>query len=215
MVKHFRVPGMLATRLEESGIRVSAVLRRAGLPQDLFRQTRILVSTEELFALWRAIGEVSKDPSIGLKLGTETRIERFHPMGIAALSTESLGAAIAHMARYKRLSAPEEILHELVDEEWSIQFRWSMAVEVEPPVSRRALLCMGAHHRPARLGDQDFASPRGTRPAALALQGFGAIFRVPCRLWSATQCHGVPKRRRISPVRDKERRTVGDARASV
>src|SRR5271168_2192954 len=111
MVKHFRVPGGLRFRLEEVGILVSAVLRKAGLPQNLFEQTRILVSTEELFALWRAIGEVSKDPSIGLLLGTESSIARFHPMGIAALSTVSFGAAIEHMARYKKLSAPEEILH--------------------------------------------------------------------------------------------------------
>jgi AraC-like DNA-binding protein len=132
MAKHFRVAGSLRTRLEESGVLVSAVLRRAGLPQNLFQQTRILVTTEELFALWRAIGEVSRDPAIGLKLATETRTERFHPMGIAALSTENLGAAVQHMARYKRLSAPEEILHETDNEEWSIQFRWTLAVEVEP-----------------------------------------------------------------------------------
>jgi AraC-like DNA-binding protein len=134
MVKHFRVAGSLRTRLEESGVGVSAVLRRAGLPQDLFDQTRILVSTEELFALWRAIGEVSQDPAIGLKLAIETKTERFHPMGIAALSTDSLGAAVKHVARYKKLCAPEEILHEVDDEEWSIQFRWTLAVDVEPQV---------------------------------------------------------------------------------
>ena len=132
MVKHFRVAGSLRTRLEESGVLVSAVLRRAGLLSDLFDQTRILVTTEELFALWRAIREVSNDPAIGLKLGTETKTERFHPMGIAALSTEDFGAAIQHMARYKKLSAPEEILHEKDAEEWIIQFRWTLAVEVEP-----------------------------------------------------------------------------------
>jgi len=121
-------------RLEELGVQVPAVLRRAGLPQDLFEQTRILVSTEELFALWRAIGEVGGDPAIGLKLGTETRTERFHPSGIAALSTESFGAAIAHMARYKRLLVPEEILEDVDGEEWSIQFRWTLAVEAEPHV---------------------------------------------------------------------------------
>ena len=132
MVKHFRVAGSLRTRLEESGVLVSAVLRRAGLLPDLFDQTRILVTTEELFALWRAIREVSNDPAIGLKLGTETKTERFHPMGIAALSTEDFGAAIQHMARYKKLSAPEEILHEKDAEEWIIQFRWTLAVEVEP-----------------------------------------------------------------------------------
>jgi len=134
MVKHFRVSGSLRLRLEEAGVVVPAVLRRAGLPQDFFDQTRILVSTPELFALWRAIGEVSKDASIGVRLGTEASIARFHPMGLAALSTESFGAAINHMARYKKLSAPEEILHETVENEWAIQFRWSLAVDVEPAV---------------------------------------------------------------------------------
>lgn len=125
---------MLRTRLEESGVGVSTVLSRARLPQDLFDQTRILVNTDELFALWTAIGEVSKDRAIGLKLATETKTERFHPMGIAALSTESFGAAVEHMARYKRLSAPEEILQEKDAEEWGIQFRWTLAVDVEPQV---------------------------------------------------------------------------------
>jgi AraC-like DNA-binding protein len=132
MVKHFRVARSLRTRLEELGVPVSAVLRRAGLPQDVFHQTRILVTTEQLFALWRAIAEVSSDPAISLKLATETRTERFPPMGIAALSTESFGAAIQHMARYKKLSAPEEILHDMDGKEWRIQFRWSLAVEAEP-----------------------------------------------------------------------------------
>jgi AraC-like DNA-binding protein len=134
MVKHFRVAGILRARLEGLGVQVPSVLRNAGLPRDLFEQSRILVTTEQLFALWRAIAEVSADPSIGLKLGTETKTERFHPMGIAALSTENFGAAIQHMARYKRLSAPEEILHDLDEEEWSIQFRWTLAMDVEPSV---------------------------------------------------------------------------------
>ncbi len=134
MTKHFRVPGSLRPRLEEEGVPVPAVLRRAGLPQDLFEQTRILVSTQELFALWSAIGEVSKDASIGVRLGTENNIARFHPIGLAALSTESFGAAVDQMARYKKLSAPEEILHEMVEGEWAIQFRWSLAVDVEPAV---------------------------------------------------------------------------------
>ncbi len=134
MMKHFRVSGMLKTRLEEAGVPVPAVLRSAGLAGDLFEQSRILVTTEQLFALWRAIGEVSGDAAIGLKLATESKTERFPPMGIAALSTANFGAAIQHMARYKRLAAPEEILHEANDEEWSIQFRWTLAVEVEPAV---------------------------------------------------------------------------------
>jgi AraC-like DNA-binding protein len=80
------------------------------------------------------MGEVSTDPSIGLLLGTETKTERFHPIGLAALSSENFGSAIDQMARYKQLTCPEEILQEKNDEEWSIQFRWLLADEVEPPV---------------------------------------------------------------------------------
>jgi AraC-like DNA-binding protein len=134
MNKHFRVSGSIFLKLEELGVRASAVLRRAGLPQAFLDQPRVLLKTEELFALWRAIGEVSTNPALGLLLGTETKTERFHPVGLAALSTENFGAAVDQMARFKQLTCPEEIVQEKDDAEWSIQFRWLLADEVEPPV---------------------------------------------------------------------------------
>ncbi len=134
MSKHFRVPGRIPIKLEEMGVSVAAVLRSAGLPQDLFNQPRILVTTEELFALWRGIGRVSSDPAIGLQLGTESKAEHFDPIALAALSTSSFGEAMRQTARYKQLSCPEEIIHETGDEEWSIQFRWLLANDAEPEV---------------------------------------------------------------------------------
>jgi AraC-like DNA-binding protein len=105
-----------------------------GLPQRLIGQPRVLLKTEEMFALWRAVGEVSDNPGIGLQLGTETKTERFHPVGLAALSSDNFGAAIDQMARYKQLTCPEEILQKKHGGEWSIQFRWLLADEIEPPV---------------------------------------------------------------------------------
>jgi AraC-like DNA-binding protein len=134
MNKHFRVSGSTFLKLEEVGVRASAVLRRAGLPQGFIDQPRVLLKTEELFALWRAIGEVSTNPAIGLLLGTETRTERFYPIGLAALTSDNFGSAVDQMARYKQLTCPEEILQEKGDEEWSIQFRWLLSEEIEPPV---------------------------------------------------------------------------------
>jgi hypothetical protein len=134
MNKHFRVSGSIVSKLEELGVRASVVLRRAGLPQALFDQPRVLVTTEELFAFWRAIGEVSTDSAIGLFLGTEAKIEHFSPSALAALSTDTLGEAIRQVARYKRLTCPEEILQEADDREWSIQFRWCFAINAEPKV---------------------------------------------------------------------------------
>ena len=134
MNKHFRIPGRLPAKLQESGIRLSAVLEHAGLPSGLLSQSRVHLTTEELFALWRGIGEVSSDPAIGLYLGTESKPEHFDPIALAALSTSSFGEAMRQMARYKQLSCPEEILHDVDGEEWSIQFRWLLANGGEPAV---------------------------------------------------------------------------------
>jgi AraC-like DNA-binding protein len=134
MSKHFRVPGRLAVKLGESGIRVSALLASAGLAPGLLDQPRILVTTEELFALWRAIARHSPDPAIGLQLGTELKPEHFDPVALAALSTANFGEAMRQVARHKQLSCPEEITHQIDDREWSIQFRWLLAIDAEPEV---------------------------------------------------------------------------------
>jgi AraC-like DNA-binding protein len=157
MNKHFRVSGSTFTRLEELGVRASQVLRRAGLPPGFGDRARVLVNTEELFALWRAVGEISTNPAIGLRLGTETRIERFHPIGLAALSTENFGSAIDQMARFKQLTCPEEIVQKKGDDEWSIQFRWLLADEVEPHVLIEC--CFAWVLSTARLGTGTRISP--------------------------------------------------------
>ena len=41
-------------------------------------------------------------------------------------------SASEHMARYKKLTAPEEITVELDDEEFTVGFRWLLAVDEEP-----------------------------------------------------------------------------------
>ena len=134
MSKRFRVSGRLPAKFEELGVSLSAVLRSARLPQELFNQPRVLVTTEELFALWRAVSEVSTDPTIGLLLGTETKLEYFDPTALAALSTASFGEAMRQMARYKQLSCPEEIQHEANGDEWKIHFRWLLANDLEPAI---------------------------------------------------------------------------------
>jgi AraC-like DNA-binding protein len=134
MSKHFRVAGRLPVKLKELGVRVSAVLRSAGLPENLFDQPRVLLTTEELFALWRGIGLTSSDPAIGLQLGTEAKPEHFDPIALAALSTANFGEAMRQTARYKQLSCPEEIHYETNEDECSIQFRWLLANDAEPEV---------------------------------------------------------------------------------
>ncbi len=98
----------------------------------LFEQERILFTTEEMFALYRAIHEVSGDPAIGLKLGTEERIERYAPIAIAALYTRSFRDALQRIARYKQLVAPEQIQIVERGKECAVQFLWLLTHENEP-----------------------------------------------------------------------------------
>lgn len=134
MAKQFRVSTTLPPKLKELGISPEAALRRAGLPVGLFGMERILVSTEELFALYRGIAESSDDPCFGLKLGTEERLERYDPIKIAAISARTFRDAIERISRYKQLICPEEI--RIVDRgnEAAVQFVWILAHDKEPPL---------------------------------------------------------------------------------
>jgi AraC-like DNA-binding protein len=132
MMNQFRVSSTLPRRLEELGLSPEALLRQAGLPMALFNQDKILVSTEEFFALYRGIGEASGDPTFGLKLGTEDRVERYDPIKIAVLSARSFRDALQRMARYKQLTCPEEIRVVERGNECVVQFAWLLAHETEP-----------------------------------------------------------------------------------
>jgi AraC-like DNA-binding protein len=120
--------------LGELGVKLSDVIRHAALPASFFEQDRIFVSTDELFALWRAIAAASGDPAIGLKLGGQVCVEQQDPATIAALCSRSFGDAVQRMARYKQLTCPEEIRTHLAGTETSVEFTWLLAREEEPAV---------------------------------------------------------------------------------
>lgn len=133
-MNRFRVPSWLPKKLEELGVPPVAVLRQAALPIGLFQQEKMFVDTEEFFALWQSISEVSGDPLIGLKLGSEKRIERYDPISIAVLHSRSLRDAVERMARYKQLTCPEKIQIREQRQECVVQFKWVLAKESEPSV---------------------------------------------------------------------------------
>src|SRR5512137_175276 len=130
----FKVSSIWTTRLPEHHISVPAVLRRAGLPAAFFQQERIYATTAELFALWRAIGETSTDPAIGLKLGAEPRFERYQPTAIAAVCSRTFRDALQRVARYKQITCPEEIRVRTSADEAVVEFFYLQAEEVQPDV---------------------------------------------------------------------------------
>jgi AraC-like DNA-binding protein len=128
----FRVSNTVIRRFEDLGVSPEAVLRHAGLPLSLFDQGRVLLSTDELFALYRGIEAASQDPAFGLKIGTEERVERYDPIAIAALYARSFRDALQRMARYKQLTCPEELHVTEHEHECRVRFEWLLAQEDEP-----------------------------------------------------------------------------------
>ncbi len=132
MMDRFRVSSTLQRKLGELGLSAESVLHEAGLPVGLFRQEKILVTTEEFFALYEGIAAASRDPAIGLKLGTEDRVELYDPIAIAALYARSFRDALHRLARYKQLTCPEAIRLADRGDECAVRFEWLLAHEEEP-----------------------------------------------------------------------------------
>lgn len=181
MLNRFRVSTQLARKLSELGVPPASVLRHGGLPAGLFDQERILVSTEELFALYRGIAAASADPAIGLRLGTEPRVERYDPIAMTAVSARSLRDALLRLARYKQLTCPEELQVAERGDECRVRFRWLLAQETEPPVLID--LCFAWVVGIARRGTGDLVHPRRLELRGPARDGrmYEAHFGCPVR----------------------------------
>jgi AraC-like DNA-binding protein len=179
MLSRFRVATTLARKLEELGVLPADVLRQAGLPTGLFDQEKIFVSTEELFALYRGIGQASRDPAIGLKLGSEPRVERYDPIAMAAVSARSFRDALQRLARYKQLVCPEELHVAERQDECRVQFRWVLAQEAEPPLL--VDVCFARVVEIARQGTGAPINPKRLelRAASANRETYAALFGCP------------------------------------
>lgn len=185
MKKHFHMSSSFIKRLDEHGVSASAVLRRAGLSPALLDQPRLVLKTEELFAFWSAVGEVSTNRAIGLLIGTETKTERFTLMGLTSLASKDFGEAVTQMARYKQITCPEEIRQEKKSGEWRITFHWLLANEVEPLVLIECafswMLSIARHGTGTRLSPLrvEFVEPRAHAKAIERHFGCPVLFGAP------------------------------------
>ena len=157
MIDRFRLSSTLPRKLEELGLVPGDVLRLAGLPPRLFQAERILVTTEELFAFYRALAQAG-DPAIGLKLGNENRLERYSALALAAVSSRSLRDSLGRLARYKQLTCPEAIELSERGDEGRVGFKWLLAQETEPVVLID--VCFAAVVSTARRGTGDAVNPK-------------------------------------------------------
>lgn len=92
--------------LKDLGLNTSLLLRKAGLPQDLFTRKKAKINSNQYFRFWKVIEEELGDPFFALHIGQTIRTEKFSPPIFAALCSPDLNTAMSRLSTYKKLIGP-------------------------------------------------------------------------------------------------------------
>lgn len=92
--------------LKDLGIRSDTLLRRAGLPQELFTRPGNGLTTAEYFRFWECLQAEAGDPLLPLRLVEAIQAESFIPPIFAALCSSNMVQAGQRLSTYKKLIAP-------------------------------------------------------------------------------------------------------------
>lgn len=118
-----KIPRALWLGLARAGIAAADVVREARIPVAVLRDDAA-VSTEQFFAVWRAIESVSDDPAIGLRIATGLDVQSMPLSFMAAYHARDFHDALQRAARFKRLCAPEEVRIEEHEDHATVTFHW-------------------------------------------------------------------------------------------
>jgi AraC-like DNA-binding protein len=149
-----KVPSLASAHLETLGISTLTLLQQAHLPLTLLHQERTVLNTRQWFAIWRALEEITSDPALGLKIGSEIPIERFDPIYIAAVCARSFHEALSNVARYKQQFCAENMRIVEHGDTWHIDVVWTSTLEQVP-----ALLIDGMFASHMTLGQRGSGQP--------------------------------------------------------
>ena len=89
--------------LLDMGLVPERVLRRAGLPVDLFSRDQPRLPSEQYHALWRAL-EVEAGSELPLRVARAVSVEAFEPALFAAICCPDLVHAASRVAQYRHRS---------------------------------------------------------------------------------------------------------------
>jgi len=182
-----RVLRNLGLALRVIGVDAPEVYRRAGLGWEEVQEDDDAhrLPVELLYRFWAAAVEVTGDPTIGVRVGAQSRLEGLGIMGLVAMTSATLGDALLKTARHLRLWNEAARLSLLVETDRAFVWYRSLLPERRHPASGDAgltrLLVLsreltGTHLVP---DEAQFAHPS---PVTLApyQELFGCALRFDC-----------------------------------
>lgn len=105
-MNHFIVDGKYKDLLAQSGMDVTEVLRKAGLPEDILNHKTITMKEDQYYRFMQAIGDFIGDGEAMIALATSDQIETFSPPIFAAWCSRNGKVCIERLAAYKKLIGP-------------------------------------------------------------------------------------------------------------
>jgi len=165
--------------MRDFGLHEARMLRRAGLPEDLFAREGATIDADAFCRMLRAFDAELGDPLLAIRIGGALSFEMFDAPVFAAMCSDDLRTALRRVSQYKRLCAPVALHVETGAAATRLAVEWS-APPVEPPALLFALE-LTYFVRLARLGTRRHVRPRAvTCPFPLEPAGeYAAYFGTP------------------------------------
>lgn len=181
-----RLPGAFWRALEHLGVQPAAVLRQARLPSTLHLSSPGLVTTAQLFGIWKAVEELTADPGFAFRMVAASDSSGHQPAFLAATYAADFRDAIYRVGRFKGLGGCEVFGFDERHGEFAITKDWLHSVEPEPGIlidlSFAYLLALGRKGtgqdiKPIRI---DYERPSPKSDVHAAYFGCPVRFGAPC-----------------------------------
>ncbi len=166
-----KIPPALWAALGAVGLTPSDLIRHARLPVSVGTASAE-VSTGQYFAFWRALLELSGDPSVGIKIATGLEPATLPPAFLAGFHASNYRDALQRVARFKQLCAPERVSVVESGTSCVVDISWVHAVDPTPPAlvdaSMAALVELGRRgtRLPLKPREVELSRPRGASTKA-------------------------------------------------
>ena len=130
-----KVPPLFWRTVTRAGLRPERLLRHARLPATLHLNEQAIVTTTQFFALWKAIEQLLPEPGLGIRLVEALDTAAHPPSVLIAFHARNYRDALVRLARFKRLSSPEQLVCNEEKRECRITAMWPHATGPTPAIA--------------------------------------------------------------------------------
>lgn len=120
--RNFALDGQYEALFRANGVRVEEALRKAEIPEDIFRRRKASMTEAQYFRFMDAVEKLNPDPELPIRLGASEHIESFSPSVFAAWCSRDGYACMERLRQYKQLLGPFRYQVRETEDELSVEF---------------------------------------------------------------------------------------------